>query len=59
MEMGERLAKEADALFEAKIEQVPRWHKAIEDGGLNGGRRTEVRARDGRRPPGGRPLDRA
>lgn len=32
--MGERLAKEADALFKAKVEQVPLWHKAQQEGGV-------------------------
>ncbi|HXN36415.1 MAG TPA: hypothetical protein VN892_00090 [Solirubrobacteraceae bacterium] len=30
--MGERLAKEADALLKAKIEQNPLWHKAMQEG---------------------------
>lgn len=31
--MGERLAREAESLFKAKVEQVPLWQKAMQQGG--------------------------
>jgi hypothetical protein len=31
--MGERLAKEVDAILKAKIEQSPLWRRAIREGG--------------------------
>jgi hypothetical protein len=33
--MGERLAKEVDAIFKAKIEQRPPWQKMTQEGGAS------------------------
>jgi len=33
--MGQRLAKDVQAIFEAKVDQDPMWHRAIAEGGLN------------------------
>ena len=35
--MGEQLAREADALLKAKIEQIPLWHKAMQEGSTTPG----------------------
>jgi hypothetical protein len=32
--MGERLAKEVDAILKAKIEQSPLWGRAMREGGV-------------------------
>jgi hypothetical protein len=40
--MGERLAKEADALYKAKIEQSPLWHKAMRERGLTSSEALEL-----------------
>jgi hypothetical protein len=34
-EMGERLAKDVEALFKAKVEQRPEWHRMMQKRGLS------------------------
>ncbi len=33
--MGERLAKDVEALFKAKVEQRPEWHRMMQKRGLS------------------------